>query len=52
MKDEKKFHKMEDAGIGGERLSDPDTGFAWFKCTIILFSFIDVGPVGLFVFQA
>lgn len=40
---------MEDEGNGGEGLSDPTTGCAFFTCTIFLFSFIDVGLVGLFV---
>lgn len=40
---------MENAGNGGEGFSHPTTGCTFFKCTIFLFSFIDVGLVGLFV---
>lgn len=40
---------MKDTDVGGMELSDLKTSFAFFKCTVIVFFFVDFGLTGWFV---
>ena len=41
---------MKDTDVGGMELSDLKTSFAFFRCTVMVFFFVDFGLIGWFVY--